>query len=91
MDFGATMHEAAWWDLATVHYGISLLLGTLIGYIMKVIIDGLISHAQTRRAEAVEEFEDMLEEMAWQRAAEYAAPVKYDRGRKSRKTVALAA
>lgn len=98
-DLSTPWQEAAWYDLATVHFGVSVVLGALIGYILKILIDGLIKHVAKRRAAAVEEFEDMIEEMAWQRAAQYAEPVEFKNqevtaGRKkiaTRETLAIAA
>ena len=63
-------YNTPWYDLATVHFAVTMIIGVVCGYTLKYAIDEMLTRLANRRECAAEELEDLLEQLAAQRAAE---------------------
>lgn len=58
-----------WYELATVHFAATMLVGAVCGYLLKYIIDEMLKRLASKREDVAEQLEDMIDELAMLQAA----------------------
>lgn len=63
-----------WYELATVHFAATMLVGAICGFLLKYMIDEMLKRLAAKREDAAEQLEDMIDELAMLQAAKPASP-----------------